>query len=70
MTEPFSKNSGSYRRCYIKMKDEKVVDSIILGQIHLIDKCEVKCVRTFGLDEDKESDKKLCLIIQGDINEV
>lgn len=52
------------------MKDDKVVDSIILGQIHMIDKCEVKCVRTFGLDEDKESDKKLCLIIQGDINSV
>lgn len=52
------------------MKEDKVVDSIILGQIHSIDKCEVKCVRTFGLDEDKESDKKLFLIIQGDINQV
>ena len=70
MTEPFVKNSSSYRRCYIKMRDDKVVDSIVLGQTHLINHCEVKCVRTFGLDEDKDSDKKLFLIIQGDIGSV
>ena len=70
MTEPFPKNNSSYRRVYIKMKDDKVVDSIVLGQTHFINQCEVKCVRTFGLDEDKESDKKLFLMIQGDIGSV
>ena len=50
MTESFIRNGNPYRRCYIKMKDEKVVDSIVLGQVHRIDNGEVKCVRTFGLD--------------------
>ena len=53
LTEPFEHNGAHNRRCYIKMKDENVVDSIILGPAHFIDGKRIFCVRTFGLDEDK-----------------
>lgn len=67
MTEPRQKHGQSLRSCYIKMADDKVVNSIILGGNHAIDGQDVRCVRTFGLDEDKESDKKMFLLIEGNI---
>ena len=53
MSEPFEKKGKKYRRSYIKMKDDSVVDSIVLARAHSIDAEPFKCIRTFGLDEDK-----------------
>lgn len=64
ITDPAEKKAENFKHCYIKMKENNVIDQIVLAKIHKIQDKIVKPVRTFGLEEDKESDKKLFLKIE------
>jgi hypothetical protein len=58
--------SHGHNYCYIKMKDDKVIDGILLAKLHkLNEKDEVRVKRTFGIGEDRESDKKLFMKVDG-----
>lgn len=66
-TVPDGKPEADYLHCYIKVENEDIANRIILQKSHKIDEIEVKLVRTFMLDEDNDTDKKLFLLIDGDI---
>lgn len=65
LTESLGKKE---KLCYIKMKDDHTVDRIVLGKLHKISGKEVKPARTYGLHEEKETDKKLFLKIDGSLD--
>jgi hypothetical protein len=63
VTEPTDQKQRNH--CYIKMKDDEAIDKIVLAKLHKIGEEDIKVLRTFGLGEDSESDKKLFLKIEG-----